>query len=998
LGSVLSGQGLYNPFSRENIVANVVGQIPFAVFDAKYLAGKDKTLVALQERMQNEARNRQNQVVNEVATPPIEPEVPLLPYYGSIDELAQKKASIDSRTDLDAEQKERFKAVLESRYSRGQQQIERRIRTPEEMRSTLFGEPVQRSRGDAQIAASERDLAFQRRLRREEAELEATIREDSTTRIEDETPLGLPYAIRLGFDPQWRAQRYAETLPRLMDLSRQPVDTFEQVVEHVKAVNEIREQVGERPVTDADMSEHYEAYDRSNPGDAGNAEEVTRAVENDITQKIEDQVEIDRGLQAAEDQANQEVRPEEQAETPERPEGYKPVDPQRFEGSIQERIQNTEFNPDVMDAREMGEWGGTNWGPEETRIKNITDKRWADFKLFTKKELRDFGDTGFVHEDALSAAINHVRAVRGEIVDYGAPDQLTRRPGEEVTKSREHNVDILDDVLDKYIELVDGVGKFDSVDPNRVYDGVITNILMRYQIPRKATKEHLAFQKVLADLHRFPEKPRALSRPTQRNPIKPYPITGNKDALVKDPLHRNILRSGLANTKRVFDSFAGSTLLSRMLRSFGYKGEIQENHFHPDGPPVHAKVFKDLQNNPEGFKKRVENIVKDIDPRLSQAEAKAKLQRWYDKDAAATTFFAAQIQAQGRPIFKKSDISPQGRKLKANRNYVFELIDNLAADLQNSKVTSQDGWKTLTKAQAGDLFLLDPPYQGTGARYGVGSIAEQAQLARIDKYVLPAHRKKAKIVYYDKWSDAIAKKLEDNGFVIDRVKRENAVDEEIVAHNYEALQFEGSEAATRLSETQPLQSTLGNLLSRVFFKMGMTREQAAQNTLIGLRIAGIFEGAQELGLGTVTGRARGAASRQAESVWLNFERLVKDNDPILTRSVLGHELFHGWENLGLDGKLPKRAQAIFDKIEGKFDEYSSSDRRVMIEATIDTLPKSMRQQLKDVLLVEDAYATGAETRATIGSLVALSMTLPKSASRFRDFMTFMPDVIHDLVK
>lgn len=242
IGSLLEGEGLYNPFTHENIVANVVGQIPLAVLDVPYLVRKGTPADAVRDVIEESERSSQGDyALSSIPDAEIDVTKPQVS-KDLLDQSRLMKAAIDGSDALTPEQKDSGKAQIDANLRSALHELP--VRTPEDLQKTLFG----------------KDFAL--------------------SVVEPAVPDGVTPAPDIS-----RAEAFAQQQREQFQewLTLRPKDLGE-AQEHLETVNGIRRDIGQTPVSDEVLAAHVDAA-LTDPIDATSAAQLAVQAQKNRTQE-----------------------------------------------------------------------------------------------------------------------------------------------------------------------------------------------------------------------------------------------------------------------------------------------------------------------------------------------------------------------------------------------------------------------------------------------------------------------------------------------------------------------------------------------------------------------------------------------------------------------------------------------------------------------------------------------------------------------------------------
>ncbi|HET6886777.1 MAG TPA: hypothetical protein VFH87_02530, partial [Candidatus Udaeobacter sp.] len=265
-----------------------------------------------------------------------------------------------------------------------------------------------------------------------------------------------------------------------------------------------------------------------------------------------------------------------------------------------------------------------------------------------------------------------------------------------------------------------------------------------------------------------------------------FNIQGRKGTMLRDPLVNNIVTTFAAG-QNVKDAFSGSGQLSAFARNAG-ANNVSLNVFDP---AMHG-VFSEIKANPNGFGRRVANVVSQIDVRRNElprmkdgSDIRAYLDAVQKRDPNVGLFLKQNLSYFGREVTKEgftpaATITNKGLSELPNRIRQFsKAVDT---------VTQGDGWNVVANAQPGDRVIVDPPYVADRTRYGAGAITPEQRLAEYEKHLFPAVMNGANFLVFDLAEPRLMQSLANRGFTVQPIQRTartgGVPKQEFVAYNH----------------------------------------------------------------------------------------------------------------------------------------------------------------------------------------------------------------------
>jgi len=307
--------------------------------------------------------------------------------------------------------------------------------------------------------------------------------------------------------------------------------------------------------------------------------------------------------------------------------------------------------------------------------------------------------------------------------------------------------------------------------------------------------------------------------PTIPKPV--FNIAGRKGTLLRDPVINSLVTNFVAG-RNVQDAFSGSGQLSHFAKTAG-ADNVSMNVFRPDM----YGIFNEIKSNPNGFGRRVANVVRQID---SQRKTVPKM-----RDGSDIRQYLDQVQQRDPNVglFVKQNLSYFGKEVGPESFTPAAVITNQGlSELPNrirrfassvDRLTNGNGWDVVGNAQSGDRVLVDPPYATGTGRYGTAGVSPEQRVADYERYMYPAAQRGAKFMVFDAADPRLVQSLMDHGFTVQPVQRSGRtgaeVKQEIVAFNHN-----GNMLPSRTDEQSVLDSMKSGALymhespSRLWFR------------------------------------------------------------------------------------------------------------------------------------------------------------------------------------
>jgi hypothetical protein len=266
-----------------------------------------------------------------------------------------------------------------------------------------------------------------------------------------------------------------------------------------------------------------------------------------------------------------------------------------------------------------------------------------------------------------------------------------------------------------------------------------------------------------------------------------FNIQGRKGTLLRDPVVNNIVTTFAAG-QRVKDAFPGSGQLSTFAKAAG----ADHVSLNVKDPTMHG-VFNEIKTNPNGFGRRVANVVRNIDaprsvtPRMRDgSDIRAYLDGVQARDPNVGLFVKQNLNYFGREVGKEGKFTPGLSITNAGLEQLPPRIRHFSKSVD--EITHDDGWNVVANAQPGERVMVDPPYIADRTRYGAEATSPEQRVSEYEKYLYPAVDRGANFLVFDIADPKLMQSLSDHGFTVQPVQRTSrtggVTKQEFVAYNH----------------------------------------------------------------------------------------------------------------------------------------------------------------------------------------------------------------------